>query len=174
MNDELIDLLSNSRLTILGYTYKNERIKDELISSISSIRLDENFSSNSFLQYLRDKKISNLLNDEKSSKFITFDLLDIQNGNIQKMIDELQLVANTEKLKAGNINCSNIRYEEQNINRIKDLHHIRNYLSENYSLVISAPFYKGVDDKNHIKGGEKIIYIADLVLYIEDDKKLKV
>ncbi len=147
--NELIDLLSNSRLTILGYTYKNERIKDELISSISSIRLDENFSSNSFLQYLRDKKISNLLNDEKSSKFITFDLLDIQNDDPRW-------------------------YEEQNINRIKDLHHIRNYLSENYRLVISAPFYKGVDDKNHIKGGEKIIYIADLVLYIEDDKKLKV
>lgn len=147
--NELIDLLSNSRLTILGYTYKNERIKDELISSISSIRLDENFSSNSFLQYLRDKKISSLLNDEKSSKFITFDLFDIQNDDPRW-------------------------YEEQNINRIKDLHHIRNHLSENYRLVISAPFYKGVDDKNHIKGGEKIIYIADLVLYIEDDKKLKV
>lgn len=68
--NELIDLLSNSRLTILGYTYKNERIKDELISSISSIRLHENFSSNSFLQYLRDKKISNLLNDENHQSLL--------------------------------------------------------------------------------------------------------
>lgn len=138
--NELIDLLSNSRLTILGYTYKNERIKDELISSISSIRLDENFSSNSFLQYLRDKKISNLLNDEKSSKFITFDLLDIKEDKKQRT----------------------------------DLIHIREFLPNNHNLVISAPFYKGIDNKDYIKGSERVIYIADLVLYIEDDKKLKV
>lgn len=138
--NELIDLLSNSRLTILGYTYKNERIKDELISSISSIRLDENFSSNSFLQYLRDKKISNLLNDEKSSKFITFDLLDIKEDKKQRT----------------------------------DLIHIREVLPNNHNLVISAPFYKGIDNKDYIKGSERVIYIADLVLYIEDDKKLKV
>jgi len=138
--NELIDLLSNSRLTILGYTYKNERIKDELISSISSIRLDENFSSNSFLQYLRDKKISNLLNDKKSSKFITFDLLDIKEDKKQRT----------------------------------DLIHIREVLPNNHNLVISAPFYKGIDNKDYIKGSERVIYIADLVLYIEDDKKLKV
>lgn len=140
--NELIDLLSNSRLTILGYTYKNERIKDELISSISSIRLDENFSSNSFLQYLRDKKISNLLNDEKSSKFITFDLLDIKKDKEQ--------------------------------NRKSDLTHIREVLPNNHNLLISAPFYRGIDDQDYIKGGNSNMYIADLVLYIEDDKKLKV
>jgi len=139
--NELIDLLSNSRLTILGYTYKNERIKDELISSISSIRLDENFSSNSFLQYLRDKKISNLLNDEKSSKFITFDLLDIKKDKEQ--------------------------------NRKSDLIHIRGVLPNNHNLLISAPFYRGIDE-DYIKDGNSNMYIADLVLYIEDDKKLKV
>lgn len=138
--NNLIDLLSNSRLTILGYTYKNERIKDELISSISSIRLN-NFSSNSFLQLLRDKKISNLLNNEESSKFITFDLLDIKKDKEQ--------------------------------NRKSDLIHIRGVLPNNHNLLISAPFYRGIDDQDYIKGNSNM-YIADLVLYIEDDKKLKV
>ena len=145
--NNLIDLLSNSRLTILGYTYKNERIKDELISSISSIRLNDNFSSNSFLQLLRDKKISNLLNNEESSKFITFDLLDIKRDKRSWFTSQT---------------------------RTKDLDYIKSILPNNHSLVISAPFYKGIDNEDYIKGGNSNMYIADLVLYIEDDKKLKV
>ena len=57
----LFELINNSKISLLGYTFKEERIKDELISKIPHIELQEVSSSFSILSYIRDSKIDTLL-----------------------------------------------------------------------------------------------------------------
>ena len=45
--DELFDLVKQSDMTLIGYTFQDERIKDELISNLNYIdvgKIDSSFS----------------------------------------------------------------------------------------------------------------------------------
>jgi len=144
--NEFHSLINNSKLTILGYTTKDEKIKDELISSLNPIFIgDENINSSSIVIDIREQKINSLLNDEFLSNIITFDIINIKSEDnvaphfsITKTVREIH-----EKLRDTNIN-----------------------------IVVTAPLYTSIDYENGIKqvirGGEGNTYIANLVIYIDD------
>ncbi len=144
--NEFHSLINNSKLTILGYTTKDEKIKDELISSLNPIFIgDENINSSSIVIDIREQKINSLLNDEFLSNIITFDIINIKSEDnvaphfsITKTVREIH-----EKLRDTNMN-----------------------------IVVTAPLYTSIDYENGIKqvirGGEGNTYIANLVIYIDD------
>lgn len=147
--NEFYSLINNSKLTILGYTTKDEKIKDELISSLNPIFIgDENINSSSILIDIREKKINSLLNDEFLSNIITFDIINIKSEDnvaphfsITKTVREIH-----DKLRDTNMN-----------------------------IIVTAPLYTlytPIDHENGIKqvirGGEGNTYIANLVIYIDD------
>lgn len=146
--DEFHSLINNSKLTILGYTTKDEKIKDELISSLNPIFIgDENINSSSIVIDIRDSKINSIVNNKGFSNIITFDVLNIKKEDniaphfsITKTVREIH-----EKLRDTNMN-----------------------------IVVTASLYTSIDYENGVKqvirGGEGNIYIADLVIYIEDRK----
>jgi len=77
--------IDNSDISLLGYNFKNERIKDEIISKISYHEIKEIDSSFSFKQLLRNQKLDNLLNNN-SLKEVSHLIIDLGNldfsGNV--------------------------------------------------------------------------------------------
>ena len=53
-------LLDKSDISLLGYRFKYERIKDEIISKISYYEIKKIDSSFSFRSYLRNEKLNQL------------------------------------------------------------------------------------------------------------------
>lgn len=142
----LFELINKSNISLLGYTFKEERIKDEIISKVSHIELPEINSSFSMLSYIRDSKIDTILNNrtETPSHF----LLDINNFMVG-------------------------RGETSRVNVIKNsLQGIATELiNTNFKLLITCPIYNtmGNDDYN-FSGGNTGLYMADFVGIIREDR----
>ena len=60
--------IDNSDISLLGYNFKNERIKDEIISKISHYEIKKIDSSFSFKQLIRNQKLDELLNGNPSKE----------------------------------------------------------------------------------------------------------
>ena len=69
--NKIFEYLKESNLTMIGYKYQDERIKDELISKLPHIEIfefDSSFSVMSALKRtIRDKKIGSVLDGEEFS-----------------------------------------------------------------------------------------------------------
>lgn len=81
--DYFFDLLNKSDITLLGYSFKDERIKDEIISKLPHLEINEIDSSFSFKSYIRNLKINNVLWDSKiptidETRLLVFDLSKIK------------------------------------------------------------------------------------------------
>lgn len=91
--DYFFDLLNKSDITLLGYSFKDERIKDEIISKLPHLEINEIDSSFSFKSYIRNLKINNVLWDSKiptidETRLLVFDLSKIKIDVFTKSIME--------------------------------------------------------------------------------------
>jgi hypothetical protein len=82
--------LEISDISLLGYFFKNERIKDEIISKIPHVEIEEIDSSFSFKTYLRDEKLKYLFDgpgksDSKVPKWFVLDINNICPGRSQDL-----------------------------------------------------------------------------------------
>lgn len=142
----LFELINKSNISLLGYTFKEERIKDEIISQVSHIELPEINSSFSMLSYIRDSKIDSVLNNktETPSHF----LLDINNFMVGR----------------GAISRANVI--KNSLQRIAT-----ELIDTNFKLLITCPIYtKMGNDECIFKGGENTLYMADFVGIIREDR----
>lgn len=80
-----IDCINLSNISLIGYTYMDERFKDELISNIHK-KIEVNSSSFSLKSLLRDMKIDSL--SDKIENF-THLLLDVNDVIGEKGIDSI-------------------------------------------------------------------------------------
>lgn len=55
---DLFDLVKQSEMTLIGYTFKDERVKDELVSNFNYIEIEKIDSSFSFKRFIRDVKLN--------------------------------------------------------------------------------------------------------------------
>ncbi len=151
--NQLFDLIKQSDFTLIGYTFKSERTKDEFISNFSHIEIDEIDSSFSFKKFERDLKIKSILDNKKNPEYILLDLNKIvfqhykDLGNRQKFIRSL---------------VYNLREDMYTSN-------------PNYKIIITCPLYKSAtssygSDVNNFIGGSGPIYTSDLALTIIDNK----
>lgn len=81
-----IDCVNLSNISLIGYTYMDERFKDELISNIHK-KIEVNSSSFSLKSLLRDMKIDSLLSDKIEN--FTHLLLDVNDVIGEKGIDSI-------------------------------------------------------------------------------------
>ena len=81
-----IDCVNLSNISLIGYTYMDERFKDELISNIPHKKIEVNSSSFSLKSLLRDMKIDSL--QDKIENF-THLLLDVNDVIGEKGIDSI-------------------------------------------------------------------------------------
>ena len=77
--DYLYDLISVNEVTLIGYRFLDERIKDEIISNLGRTKTIDLSSSFSMKSIIRDMKIGQVLNDEQKIDYLLIDISDIRN-----------------------------------------------------------------------------------------------
>lgn len=145
-SEYLFDLINKSNISLLGYTFKEERIKDEIISKVPHIELPEINSSFSMLSFIRDSKIDLILNNTEE-RVITHFLLDINNFMVGK----------------GNISRANVI--KNSLQRIAE-----EVFNTGFKLLITSPMYNNLGkDEYDFSGGNTGLYISDFVGIIKKD-----
>ena len=159
--DYLFDLLKKSDFSLLGYRFKQERIKDEIISKLPHRVVPEIDSSFSFKSFLRDLKLQSILetgNTVNNPEYLVLDLNEI--------------IFKSDDLGGRQNQIGNI------INKIReDLY--SNYSdvypqTPPYKLLMLTSLYssvKNVDDASitNFKGGSKPIYVSDVAIVMEEE-----
>ena len=153
--------LEKSDISLLGYTFKNERVKDEIISKIPHVEIQEIDSSFSFKNYLRDEKLKYLFegSDMSDIKVPKWFVLDINNITSKLLINKVKLI-------------------KEVLNNIRRYMYSDTYGIEEpfYKLLITCPLQKTSSDFDihSFSGGNTPIYISDFVCTINDNNSLLV
>lgn len=141
----LYDLVSKSNFTTIGYSSTSEKIKDEFISKLPHLVINEEIDSSfSIRREVRNIRINSLLNEEMLvlPEYLVVDYKSISFPRIDDASRYVRIKETLENLR--------LTGEENNI-----------------KIIFTSPTYK--TEGSTIKGGQRGIYIADLVLMIEDD-----
>ena len=154
--DYLFDLLKQSDVSLLGYTFKQERIKDEIISKLPHLVVPEINSSFSFKSFLRDLKLESLLETCESvinPEYIVLDLNDIRYKSDDLRGRQRQIKNIIEKIR-------------------EDMYSVSE--KPPYKLLILTTLYnsgKNIDDSDimNFSGGSHPIYMSDLALVIKEN-----
>jgi len=153
------ELIQKSDISLLGYRFKQERLKDEIISKLPHLVVPEIDSSFSFKSFLRELKIKSIL----------------ETGDTVNNPEYLVLDLNEIVFKSGDLGGRQ--------NQIGDiLNKIREDMYSGpeipYKLLILTSLYssvKNVDDVSitNFSGGSEPIYISDVVI-VMGEKSMKV
>jgi hypothetical protein len=152
--ENLYDLVGQSRFTTIGYTFQDEKLKDEFISKLPCIRYKEIDSSFSFdgsiKQKLRDIRLDSLLNDTDIGLKFEYLVLDFERdlpylgkGDKNEISRSIQLSSILEKLRGQSIECG-------------------------IKVIFTTPTYTSFDLNQNLKGGSKSMYMADLAFIVND------
>jgi hypothetical protein len=149
--EDLCSLIGESTLTLIGYTFKDERIKDELISNFNYVEIKEIDSSFSFKSFLRNEKLNQVLDSGKKFDYILLDLNNIRPtyDGVSKW-DKSSFIRNVlEKLR------ERIWVE----------------VEPQYKIIVTSPLNKtsDKDEMGSFVGGNQPIYMADLVVVLKGE-----
>ena len=155
--DYLFDLLKRSDFSLLGYRFKQERLKDEIVSKLPHLVVPEIDSSFSFKSFLRDLKLESILETGESVNNPEYLVLDL--NEIRFKSDDL----GSRQNQIGTI-----------------LYKIREDLYSSpekppYKLLMLTSLYssgmKNVDDANitNFSGGSQPIYMSDVTIVMQDE-----
>ena len=139
----LYDLLNKSNFITIGYTSQHESLKDEFISKLPSMVINEEIDSSfSFKSIIRDNKLESLLDNKDLiiPEYFVIDYDKVSFPNIDNMARYLRLKETLE----------NLRYVG---------------IENNIKIIFTSPIYRLSEDYT-IKGGSTPMYIADLVLML--------
>ena len=153
--DYLFDLLKQSDFSLLGYRFKQERLKDEIISKLPHMVVPEIDSSFSFKSFLRDLKLQSILETGETVKNPEYIVLDL--NNIRFKSD----VLGSRQIQIGDI-LNKIREDMYSGSKIP------------YKLLILTTLYssgKNVDGVSitNFSGGSKPIYMSDISVVMQEE-----
>jgi hypothetical protein len=160
--EDLFDLVKQSDVTLIGYNFQDEKIKDEFISNFNYIDVGEIDSSFSFKSFLRDLKLQSILETGEVVKKPDYILLDI--GNIPFKNNDV-LYSRSKFVRSFVEDFRSQIYTDCSVFPAKPQIKIILTTSLNRSVMNSD----GNDIKN-FSGGNSTLYVSDLVFTISDDK----
>ena len=158
--NKIFEYLKESNLTMIGYKYQDERIKDELISKLPHIEIfefDSSFSVMSALKRtIRDKKIGSVLDGEEFSN-TNFLVVDLGNFSMHKSEDTF----------------GRSRHISEFIGQMR-----KEVMETKYSLIILSPVNSTMGSTlgksiPSFSGGDRSIYMADMA-YVIEGRKIKI
>ena len=158
--NKIFEYLKESNLTMIGYKYQDERIKDELISKLPHIEIfefDSYFSVMSALKRtIRDKKIGSVLDGEEFSN-TNFLVVDLGNFSMSKSESTFE----------------RSRHISEFVGQMR-----KEVLETKYSLIILSPVNSTMEstlgnDIPSFSGGNRSIYMADMA-YVIEGKTIKI
>ena len=149
---DLCNLIEESTLTLIGYTFQDERIKDELISNFNYVEIKEIDSSFSFKSFLRELKLNQVLDDQKNFEYILLDLNNIlpTSYDPSKVFSRVGFIKNVlEKLR------ERIWVEGE----------------PQYKIIVTSTVHNGPNDGiGSFVGGNQPIYMSELAMVINGEK----
>jgi len=154
--NDLFDLVKQSDVTLIGYTFQDEKIKDELISNYNYIDVGQIDSSFSLRSFLRDLKLNSILKNDnyQSPEYLLVDIDNIfyDSGNIGNRRESIRMV--TEKLRSE-------IYSEYS-----------DYYPQNpfVKIIITQPMNTRYPGAPTFTGGNSPLYMADLAFTVDCDK----
>lgn len=151
--DTFYRLLNESTISLLGYTFKEESLKDELISKIPHYKVSEIDSSFNLKSTIRDFKINSVLSDfDIDIKYLVIDLQELKYSikNKNNMLEQLSILYKS---------IENIAFQ---------------FYDSEYKLIITSPVNKTPVSNGDIDivymGGNKPVYLSDVAFNLEGDK----
>lgn len=152
LNKKIYELIDKSKVTLIGYTFKDEKLKDELISPISYIDIGEVDSSFNLKSIIRDIKLDKVLGFE--NKKITHILFDTNNISADIKLNGMDVYTRQkhifENLRSATIN-------------------------ENLNVIIVSSLNRNVvkNTSTNFIGGQTGLYISDVAITL-DNSKIKI
>ena len=155
--DTFYNLLNKSTISLLGYTFREERLKDELVSKIPHYKVLEINSSFNLKSLIRDIKLDSVISDSKLEipKFIVIDILDIRNY-----------------IYSSSQSNFNLNIQQNLFSMIKKIGF--DFFETQFKLIFTSPMNKTIEDNNletmSFLGSNKTKYLADVVFSLHDNK----
>lgn len=181
--DYLYDLVDQSDVSLLGYTHKNERIKDEFISKLPHMSIGMvDSSSFNFKQIVRDMKINQVLEEGEYFKWIVLDIGDVSQ-HAQHNNEFGSTKSDISFTKAIQRMVESIRHEMYRIHQEIQKNSLgldfddpeshdqsQDIIETPFKLLITTPLYKSSKefDIMNFTGGSSAIYISDLAFVLKE------
>jgi len=149
------ELIQKSNISLLGYRFKQERLKDEIISKLPHLVVPEINSSFSFKSFLRDLKLQSILETGDTVNNPEYIVLDLNNIKF----DPKDLGSRQTQIK-------NV------INKVReDMFHPETI---HYKLLMLTSLYssgKNVDDASitNFSGGNQPIFMSDVAIVMQEE-----
>jgi hypothetical protein len=156
------ELIQKSDISLLGYRFKQERLKDEIISKLPHLVVPEIDSSFSFKSFLRDLKLKSILETGETVNNPEYLVLDLNNIRF-----------NTDDLGGKQNQIGNIIYKIRS-----DMYsgsELILYKKPPYKLLMLTSLYssglKNVDDADitNFSGGSQPIYMSDVAIVMQEE-----
>ena len=155
------NLLSQSSVSLLGYRFKQERLKDDLISKLPHLVVPEIDSSFSFKSFLRDLKLQSILengNTVNNPEYLVLDLNEIRFNSEELQSRQIQIRSILEIIRKDMYSEYSSVYPQ----------------TPPYKLLILTTLYssgKNIDDNSitNFSGGHEPIYISDVAIVMEEE-----
>ena len=166
------NILEKSDISLLGYTFKNERIKDEIISKIPHVEIQEIDSSFSFKSYLRNEKLNHLFEEgnlpNSNAKWFVLDINNITSKLLINNITSKLLINKSKLIRTTLEGIRSDMYSRPSFSAYPE--------KPFYKLIITCPLQRTSSDFdiNSFSGGSTPIYISDFVCAINDNNSLRV
>jgi hypothetical protein len=149
------ELIQKSNISLLGYRFKQERLKDEIISKLPHLVVPEINSSFSFKSFLRDLKLQSILETGDTVNNPEYLVLDLNN-----------IKFDTKDLGSRQTQIKNV------INKVReDMFHPETI---HYKLLMLTSLYssgKNVDDASitNFSGGNQPIFMSDVAIVMQEE-----
>jgi len=149
------ELIQKSDISLLGYRFKQERLKDEIISKLPHMVVPEIDSSFSFKSFLRDLKLKSILETGETV-----------NNPEHLVLDLNEIVFKSDDLGSRQRQIGNI------LNKIREDMYSGPKIP--YKLLMLTSLYssgKNVDDVSitNFSGGSEPIYMSDVVIVMGEE-----
>ena len=152
------ELIQKSNVSLLGYRFKQERLKDEIISKLPHLVVPEIDSSFSFKSFLRDLKLQSILETDDAINNPEYLVLDL--NNIKFDTKDL----GSRQRQIGNT-IDKIR--EDMYSEYSDVYP----QTPPYKLLILTSLYSSVENGSitNFKGGSRPIYMSDVAIVMGEE-----
>jgi hypothetical protein len=143
--ESFFDLLNKSKVSLLGYSVHQERIRDEIVSKIPHIDIGDIYSSFSYKSLIRDIKLDSILN----------------NINIKHH----WVILDTSRITIDPGELSRAKSISNMVRNFSDSLH-----KTDIKLLITSHTYSPDAGNYTFNGGSSMMYVSDLVFRILEDR----
>lgn len=163
---DLFNLVKQSEMTLIEYTFKDESIKDELISNFNYIEIEKIDSSFNFKSFIRDIKLDSLFNGSKNPEYILIDINNIKYDSVYIPGKRRHLRDHHRQIRTALIKIKEEIYPEFS----------SSYPSiPKYKIIVTSPLYKSSinsesGDINNFIGRSQQLYMCELAMIVDSDK----